>query len=275
MTVTRHPARRSLAEQDVLVLQHIRCEPPGVYEDVLRAEGARVHRVEIDEGDPLPDPSEFTHVVVMGGPMGAYDDDRYPWLGEEKRFIRAVLARGIPLFGACLGARLLAAAMGGRAYPAALPEVGVLPVELTAEGRADPVTGVLPGWFPTLQWHSDTFDLPPGAVLLASSSAFAHQAYRVGSTAYAVQLDLEVTSEMAAEWAAVPAYARALEDVLGPGALDRLLADFAAARAAMQGHAQALFEAWWRHTTLAADVAHSRSENDRDVSTTRHEPTAG
>jgi len=113
MTVTRHPARRPLAEQDVLVLQHIRCEPPGVYEDVLRAEGARVHRVEIDEGDPLPDPSEFTHVVVMGGPTGAYDDDRYPWLGEEKRFVRAVLARGIPLFGACLGAQLLAAAVGG------------------------------------------------------------------------------------------------------------------------------------------------------------------
>ncbi len=142
--------------------------------------------------------------------------------------------------------------MGGKTYPAALPEVGVLPVELTAQGRADPVTGGLPRRFPTLQWHSDTFDLPLGAVLLASSSAFAHQAYRVGSTAYAVQFHLEVTSEMAAVWAAVPAYARALEDVLGPGALDRLLADFAAARVAMQNHARTLFAAWWRHAALAA-----------------------
>ena len=272
MTVTGHPARRSLGEQNVLVLQHIRCEPPGVYEDVLRAVGARVHRIELDEGDRLPDHYDFTHVVVMGGPMGAYDDDRYPWLGEEKRFIRAVVARGVPLFGACLGAQLLAAAMGARVYPAAIPEVGVLPVELTAEGRTDPVTGVLPGRFPTLQWHSDTFDLPPGAVLLASSPAFAHQAYRLGSTTYAVQFHLEVTSEMAAEWAAVPAYARALEDVLGAGALDRLLADFAAARAAIQGDARALFEAWWRRATPTV-VANPRMGNDQDVSRTRHEPT--
>ena len=83
-----------------------------------------------------------------------------------------------------------------------------------------------------------------------------------GSTTYAVQFHLEVTSEMAAEWAAVPAYARALEHVLGAGALDRLLADFAAARAGMQGHARALFEAWWRRTTLAG-VANPRTGNDQ------------
>ena len=84
----------------------------------------------------------------------------------------------------------------------------------------------LPASFPTLQWHSDSFELPAGAVGLATSPAYANQAFRVGTTAYAVQFHIEVTSEMAAEWATVPDYARALEQVRGPGALDELLEAF-------------------------------------------------
>lgn len=240
------PSHRSTTGADVLVLQHIACEPPGVYEDVLREHGARLHRVELDEGEPLPDHLDFAAVVVMGGPMGAYDDDVHPWLRAEKRLLREAISAGVPVFGACLGAQLLAGSLGARVYPAPSPEVGVLPVELTRDGRADPVTGQLPVSFPTLQWHSDTFDLPAGATLLASSPAYPHQAFRVGPTAYAVQFHLEVTEAMAAEWAAVPAYARALEAVLGPGALDGLLADFAAKRQVMQHHARKLFRAWWR-----------------------------
>jgi len=248
--MTSRPAdRQTTAPAEVLVLQHIRCEPPGVYEDVLRERGARIRRVELDEGEPLPADRDFTHVVVMGGPMGAYDGDRYPWLDLEQRFIREVVAAGIPLFGACLGSQLLAAAMGARVYVAPEPEVGVLAVELTPQGRADPVTGGLPERFHALQWHSDTFDLPAGATLLASSPAYAQQAFRVGETAYAVQFHLEVTTGMAAEWAAVPAYAQALEAVQGPGALDRLLADFGAAQERMQDHARTLIAAWWDHVT--------------------------
>ena len=185
----------------ILVLQHIACEPPGAYEDVMLERGARLHRVELDEGEPLPDWREFDGMVVMGGPMGACDDADHPWLVAERSCIGEAVRAGLPFFGACLGSQLLAASLGARVYTGATPEVGVLDVELTDAGRDDPVLGDLPASFPTLQWHSDSFDLPEGAVGLASSPAYANQAFRVGDAAYAVQFHVEVTSEMAAEWA--------------------------------------------------------------------------
>jgi GMP synthase-like glutamine amidotransferase len=228
----------------ILILQHIACEPPGAYEDVMRERGARLHRVELDEGDPLPDWREFDAMVVMGGPMGACDDADHPWLAAERGCIGAAVGVGLPFFGACLGSQLLAASLGARVYSGATPEVGVLDVELTDAGRQDPVLGELPASFPTLQWHSDSFELPQGAVGLATSPAYANQAFRVGAGAYAVQFHVEVTSSMAAEWARVPDYARALEKVCGPGALDELLEAFERRREEMTAHARTLFSRW-------------------------------
>jgi GMP synthase (glutamine-hydrolysing) len=235
----------------ILVLQHIACEPPGAYEDVMRERGAGLHRVELDEGDPLPDWREFDGMVVMGGPMGAGDDAAHPWLVAERHCIGEAVRAGLPFFGACLGSQLLAASLGARVYTGATPEVGVLDVELTDEGRDDPVLGGLPASFPTLQWHSDSFELPEGAVGLASSPAYANQAFRVGATAYAVQFHVEVTSEMAAEWARVPDYARALEQVRGPGALDELLEAFEERREEMTRYARTLFSRWFELVTPA------------------------
>jgi GMP synthase (glutamine-hydrolysing) len=228
----------------ILVLQHIACEPPGAYADVMRERGAELHTVELDEGDRLPDWREFDALLVMGGPMGACDDADHPWLAAEKDCIGAAVRTGLPFFGACLGSQLLAASLGARVYTGETPEVGVLDVELTQAGQDDPVLGDLPASFPTLQWHSDSFDLPEGAVGLASSPAYANQAFRVGSSAYAVQFHLEVTSEMAAEWATVPDYANALEQVRGPGALDDLLEAFEERREEMTAHARGLFSRW-------------------------------
>jgi GMP synthase (glutamine-hydrolysing) len=230
----------------ILVLQHIACEPPGAYEDVMCERGVRLHRVELDEGDPLPDWREFDGMVVMGGPMGACDDADHPWLAAERSSIAAAVGAGRPFFGACLGSQLLAASLGARVYRGPTPEVGVLDVELTDAGREDPVLGELPASFPTLQWHSDSFELPPGAVRLAISPAYANQALRVGAKAYAVQFHIEVTSDMAAEWASVPDYARALEQVRGPGALDELLEAFEERREEMTAHARELFSRWLR-----------------------------
>jgi GMP synthase-like glutamine amidotransferase len=129
--------------------------------------------------------------------------------------------------------------------------VGVLPVRLTAEGRGDPVFRRLPAQFPTLQWHGDTFDLPPGATLLASSPAYPNQAFRFGQRAYGVQFHVEVTEPMAAEWAGVPAYGEYAERVLGEGGIDRLMADFRASQAEMRSLARSMFEAW---VELAAAV---------------------
>ncbi len=210
----------------------------------MRERAWELVRVELDEGEPLPELDGFDAVVVMGGPMGAYEGDVHPWLDAEQRLLRAAVTGGTPVFGVCLGAQLLAASAGARVYQGEEPEVGVLAVELTAEGLADPVTGALPPTFPSLQWHSDTFDLPENAVRLASSPAYENQAFRIGELAYAVQFHLEVTDSMAREWGEVPAYANALESVRGPGALDRLLADFAEHAHEMRGHARTMFEQW-------------------------------
>lgn len=199
---------------DLLVLQHIACEPPGAYEDVLRERGAALTRVEVDAGDELPDWREFSAIVAMGGPMSANDDDTLPWLADEKALIADAVRAGMPFWGVCLGVQLLAASLGARVYAGDEPEVGVLAVELTEEGRADPVFSALPRSVPALQWHGDTFDLPPGAVRLAGSPAYPNQAFRF-ENAYGVQFHLEVSSEMAREWMDVPEYANALEQTIG------------------------------------------------------------
>jgi GMP synthase (glutamine-hydrolysing) len=241
-----------------LVLQHIACEPPGAYEDVLRERHATIDRVELDEGAQLPDWRRYDLIVAMGGPMSVNDDAELPWLADEKAAIRAAVGAGVPYFGVCLGAQLLAASLGARVYPGPAPEVGVLPVSLTDEGRADSVFSLLPDEFATLQWHGETFDLPDGALPLASSPAYPNQAFRLGS-AYAVQFHLEVSAPIAAEWACVPAYAETLERTQGAGALPRLLADFDHARAAMERRARALF-ARWLETAVEADRTPASAE---------------
>ena len=225
---------------DVLVLQHIACEPPGVYEDVLRERGATLHRVEVDRGDELPDWREFDAIVAMGGPMSANDDDALPWLGEEKQLIGNAVRSGMPFWGVCLGVQLLAASLGARVYAGDKPEVGVLPVELTDEGRRDPVFAALPPTLPALQWHGDTFDLPEGAVRLAGSPAYPNQAFRF-ENAYGVQFHLEVSGDMAREWLDVPEYASALERTIGGEAMLRAVDERVEE---MLEHGRALFERW-------------------------------
>jgi len=229
----------------VLVLQHIACEPPGAFEDVLRERGLELHRVELDEGEPLPASlAGIDAVVAMGGPMSVNDEDDHPWLVAEKRLIREAVDSGLPFWGSCLGVQLLASSLGARVYAGEQPEVGVLPVFPTDATAADPVLGPLAWPRPTLQWHGDTFDLPAGATLLATSPAYANQAFRVGELAYGVQFHIEVTAEMADEWARVPAYERAARVVLGEGGLGRLLDDFRAAMPEMLEDARALFGRW-------------------------------
>ncbi|HMG98675.1 MAG TPA: hypothetical protein VK546_07130 [Gaiellales bacterium] len=227
----------------VLVLQHIACEPPGVFEDVLAERAHELVRVELDEGEPLP-AGTWDAIVAMGGPMSVNDEGEHPWLAGEKAAIASHVRAGRPFWGSCLGAQLLASALGARVYAGPAPEVGVLAIELTAAGLDDPLLGALPAAIDTLQWHGDTFDLPEGAVLLASSPAYPHQAFRVGRAAYAVQFHVEVTEAMGEEWAGVPAYAEYADRVLGPGGSDRLLAEFRLSSPLMQQHARELFERW-------------------------------
>jgi GMP synthase (glutamine-hydrolysing) len=228
---------------EVLVLQHIACEPPGVFEDVLIDRGAQIHRVQLDEGEALPDWRRFDAIVAMGGPMSATDDAAHPWLTTEKRLIADAVRSRTPFWGVCLGVQLLAASLGARVYAGDTPEVGLLPVEITAEGRADPVFADVPDGLITLQWHGDTFDLPAGAARLAGSPAYPNQAFRYAS-AYGVQFHLEVSDEMAREWAGVPAYAASLETTLGPGSAAPFLASIEERSTEMRANGRLLFERW-------------------------------
>ena len=233
----------SRSQASLLVLQHIACEPPGAYEDELLEWGAGLHRVEVDEGEPLPDWRGFDGIIAMGGPMGAYQDDQLPWLTVEKRLIAEAVRAGTPYWGVCLGAQLLASSLGARVAPGPAPEVGVLPVMVTPAASADPVFAVAPARFSALQWHTDTWELPAGAVQLARSDAFEQQAFAF-KRAYGLQFHIEVSAGLATEWGEVPAYASSLEGIMGAGALPRLVGEIRAREEEMVRLARGLFAAW-------------------------------
>jgi GMP synthase (glutamine-hydrolysing) len=228
-----------------LVLQHIACEPPGVFAAVMRERGWIMATCEIDETGAVPELDGFDAIVAMGGPMSVNDEEALPWLAGEKQLIGEAVRAGMPYFGTCLGSQLLAASLGARVYAGPEPEVGILPVELTDEGRVDPIMGSLDGTILTLQWHGDTFDLPADAVRLATSEAYPNQAFRYGPCAYGIQFHIEVSAEMAEEWAHVPEYQAALEQTVGVGALDDMVEALRDDRGRrMNDHARELFGRW-------------------------------
>ncbi len=232
--------------QPLLVLQHADCEPPGAYEDELRARAIPLHRVLVDRGEQLPDWRRYAGVIAMGGSMGAYDDSIHPWLAPEKQLISEAVRAGKPYWGVCLGAQLLAASLGARVAAGAQPELGVLPVELTAGAVGDPVFAGAPPTFATLQWHRDTYELPDGAVQLARSQLYEQQAF-VFVRAYALQFHLEVSCELAAQWMRIPAYAEELEQLGGPGSTVAMLEQLQAVEPDSVALARELFARWLRH----------------------------
>jgi GMP synthase-like glutamine amidotransferase len=227
----------------ILVLQHVDCEPPAAYEDELIARGLTLERIQLGDGDRLPDWRDFSAVIAMGGPMGAYEDSIHPWLTAEKRLIADAVGAGKPYWGVCLGAQLLAASLGARVAPGPSPEIGVPPISTTAAAAGDPVFAGAPAVFEALSWHGDTYELPPGAVRLAGSDQYEQQAFVLGR-AYGLQFHLEVTAELASTWAHVPAYAESVEELLGPGAMPALTASVTAIEPRSVPLARALFSRW-------------------------------
>jgi len=228
----------------ILVLQHISCEPPCIYEDILVEKGASIHRVEIDEGQQLPDWRGIDAIIAMGGPMSVNDDATLPWLTAEKRLVREAVLAGKPYWGVCLGVQLLAASLGARVYAGPKPEVGIMPVYLTEAAHDDAVFSGLPRELVTFQWHGETFDLPDGGVLLATSPAYPNQAFRWKNKAYGVQFHVEISADLAKQWSQVPAYKAALERVLGAGAETKVVGDVSRAEKALHSYARSMFNKW-------------------------------
>lgn len=231
---------------NIIVLQHVASEHPGVFLDFFREDGLRWTTVELDEGETIPELDPFDLMVVMGGPQDVWQEDEYPWFREEKAAIRNfVLDMQRPYLGICLGHQLLADATGGRVGLAKSPEVGVLTVSSTEAGRRDPLLSALPDPLTVLQWHgAEVTDIPANAEILAKSDVCRVQALRVGRHAYGFQCHVEITADTVGQWAAIPEYASSLEDAMGKGGAARLQSDVARRLPQFNKDARTLYESF-------------------------------
>jgi GMP synthase (glutamine-hydrolysing) len=183
-----------------LAIVHQRDAGPGVFADAIRLRGVELDSwMRAETGSPPSDPAGYDAVLVFGGAMHVDQEDRHPWLEEEKALLAELLGGGVPMLGVCLGAQLLAEAGGAVPRRASEPEIGWHEVALTQEGREDPLLAPLAPGFEAFQWHSYEFPLPPGATPLARSDVCL-QAYRIGRLAWGIQFHAEVSPADAEAW---------------------------------------------------------------------------
>jgi len=183
----------------VLVFQHELHDGPGYLGEALLRRGAGLTIVRLDKGEAVPAISAYDMLLVMGGTMNVYQEDKYPWLVEETQVIRQAVEVGKSVLGVCLGGQLLAKALDAQVHSGVATEIGLTPIILTEAGETDPLFEGL-SQVEAVEWHDDTFDIPTGAVALARSEGCAHQAFRFGERAYGLQFHPEVSPAMLAEW---------------------------------------------------------------------------
>jgi GMP synthase-like glutamine amidotransferase len=227
----------------LLVFQHLACEHPGIFRRFMAEDGVAWDAIELDEGQSIPAFDPYDALIVMGGPMDVWDIDEHAFLIAEKRAIRQwVREWRKPMLGICLGHQLLADALGGTCGPQRPPEVGIMDIELTDEGKTDRLMAGLPLSFKALQWHSvRVAQLPEDGVVLASSPLCRCQAIRVGDRAWGIQYHVEIETTTIPEWGCVPAYKQALEATHGQGGLERMGEDAAPHMADFEANARLLY----------------------------------
>jgi GMP synthase-like glutamine amidotransferase len=175
----------------ILGLQHSALPAQTFIADWARRQGHTWAAALVPAQGAFPDPQELDCVIVQGGPMSVWEEARFPWLRDEKRYLDQLVQAGVPVLGICLGAQLLAEVLGARAYPGAQREIGWFPVETATAGLPTWMMQTLPPTIETFLWHGDTFDLPAGATRIARSAAFANQGFSWGPV-MALQFHLEV-----------------------------------------------------------------------------------
>ena len=188
----------------ILAITHSPTEHLGLFADWLATVGVTLQVCQPWDGDVVPTTLDgHDGLLVMGGPQQAYDDGSAPWLAPTKALLRLAVEKALPTLGICLGSQLLAEATGGRVAPNPEgPELGARLIAMRDIAKADPLVFDLPMSPVVVQWHWDAvLELPPGAVLLASSPRTAHQAYRLGEAAWGFQFHLETPPEMLHGWA--------------------------------------------------------------------------
>lgn len=213
----------------ILIFQHLACETAGIFIELWTADGHSLHVIALDEGDQIPPLESYDLLAVMGGPMDVWQEAEHPWLIAEKAAIKHwVQTLNRPYFGICLGHQLLAVSLGGEARPMPRSEVGLTQISQTGAGRSDPIFSHLPAEMTTLQWHGvEVTTLPADTVVLASNTACAVQAMRVGRHAYGVQYHLEILPSTVIDWQTIQEYRAALHAVIGADAAQTLEAEVA------------------------------------------------
>ncbi len=179
---------------NMFVLRHVAFENEAGIGAWARNNGYAIRGTDLFKGEPLPEPESADLLVVMGGPMGVYDEKLYPWLSEEKRFLEKSISSGKKIIGICLGAQLLADVLGAKVYTNRYREIGWFPVRKKPAAADVPVVSVFPEIFTPFHWHGDTFDIPSGASCWAESDACPAQAFSFGGKIIALQFHLESTS---------------------------------------------------------------------------------
>lgn len=187
--------------KNAIVIRHIAFEDLGTIESVLRQQGYAIKYFEagldnIAQIAPLnPD-----ILIVLGGPIGVYDEQDYPFLTDEIRLLEKRLEADLPTLGICLGAQIIARALGARVYPGEKKEIGWSAIELSEAGKNSPLVHLLTDNTPVLHWHGDTFDLPTGSTLLASTNLYTNQAFSWGKSCLGLQFHPEVTALNLERW---------------------------------------------------------------------------
>lgn len=207
--------RTASASPSVLVLRHARHEGPGTIASFLKTAGVEHRCLDVFKTPAFPSLDSVSGLVVMGGPMGVYETSRFSFLVRELAFLRKAIAAGKPVLGVCLGAQLIAHALGARVYPHTVKEIGWGKIRLTSAGKKDPWMKPASRFPWVFQWHGDTFDLPRGARRLATSALCKNQAFRYGAHVYGLQYHIELDGPMIRNWLTQPGAAKDLAAV-GP-----------------------------------------------------------
>ena len=191
----------------LLVFQHVPFEILGTLNPLLKNRGFRIRYVNFDrEPDAQPSIDGYDGLVVLGGPMSVYDVQGHSHLETEMKAIRAAIEREIPILGICLGAQLIARTLGAAVVVNPEKEIGWYDVSVNEAAHADPLFSHFRGVEKIFQWHGDTFEIPAGAVALASTPTCANQAFRYGDRVYAFQFHMEVDEALIDRWLTVPAF---------------------------------------------------------------------
>ena len=200
----------------VLVLQHVPYEILGTLDPLLRQAGYRIRYVNFGRSpEAEPDVDKYQGLIILGGPMNVDMRDQYPHLDTEIRIIRRAVERNIPILGICLGAQLIAKALGANVYQNPIKEIGWYNISLTGEGKRDPLLRHFEDTKRIFAWHGDTFELPEGATHLAHGETCKNQAFRIGDNIYGFQFHLEVDGPLVDRWLNTPVYQKEIASTEG------------------------------------------------------------